>query len=140
MLVRPTLNHYQFSRMSTMLTCPIARTPWAPLQRGSSFTILYVAKEEANCTFKPVGSVIQEPKRFQFQKGWAQKFDQPEGGINLSLFKSDEIFKREGDVYPLVISAEICLPSSWSVPPAMGTSHGQITQAVLEKIKRAIFK
>ncbi|GKV46281.1 hypothetical protein SLEP1_g53273 [Rubroshorea leprosula] len=98
-----------------------------------SFTIFYVAKEEANCTFKPVGSVIQEPKIYQFQKGLAQKFGQPEGDINLSVFKSVETFKHGGGVYPLVISAEISLSSSCSVPLPIATSHGQITQAVLEK-------
>ncbi|GLT90335.1 hypothetical protein SLE2022_082740 [Rubroshorea leprosula] len=98
-----------------------------------SFTIFYVAKEEANFTFKPVGSVIQEPKIYQFQKGLAQKFDQPEGGINLSVFKSVETFKHGGGVYPLVISAEISLSSSCSVPLPIATSHGQITQAVLEE-------
>ncbi|KAK9293077.1 hypothetical protein L1049_021061 [Liquidambar formosana] len=106
-----------------------------------SITIFYFAKEGANCTFTPSYPEICMPVRIPFQKGLGQKFFQPSGtGIDLGFFDMDELSKPSPieDVFPLVISAETCLPSlqmDEQVAQLLPTAspHAQITQAVLQR-------
>lgn len=80
--------------------------------------------------------------RIPFKKGLGQRFCQPSGtGIDLGFFELDDLSKPSPgeDVFPLVISAETCLPSS-ETEEHLGddsvsntSAHMQITQAVLEK-------
>lgn len=105
-----------------------------------SITIYYFAKEGTKCKFTPVYPDIHVPMKIPFQKGLGQKFCQPPGsGIDLGFFDIDDLSKPSaGDVFPLVISAESCLPSELtddvSNEAAENTSpHAQITQAVIEK-------
>uniref|UniRef100_A0A5B7C3Q5 RING-type E3 ubiquitin transferase n=1 Tax=Davidia involucrata TaxID=16924 RepID=A0A5B7C3Q5_DAVIN len=105
-----------------------------------SITIFYFAKEGANCTFTPLYPEIYMPVRIPFQNGLAQKFCQPSGtGMDLGFFDMNDLSKPSpGDVFPLIISAESCLPSvamnEQPNEPLVTTSlHAQVTQAVLEK-------
>ncbi|XP_059648548.1 probable E3 ubiquitin-protein ligase LUL4 isoform X2 [Cornus florida] len=105
-----------------------------------SITILYFAKEEANCTFTSLFPEIHKSVRIPFQKGSGQKFCQPSGtGVDLGFFSTDELSKPlPEDVFPLVISLESCLPSTAvderpNKPLVTTNVHAQITQAVLEK-------
>ncbi|GAB4843460.1 Probable E3 ubiquitin-protein ligase lul4 [Ancistrocladus abbreviatus] len=107
-----------------------------------SITIYYFAKEESNCKFTPVFPEAHTPARIPFQKGLGQKFQQPSGtGIDLGFFELDDLAKPspEEDVFPLVISAEICSTSHPTDDEDVDDSksdslpHIQITQAVLEK-------
>ncbi|KAL3516125.1 hypothetical protein ACH5RR_023027 [Cinchona calisaya] len=104
-----------------------------------SITIYYFAKEGTKCTFTPVYPEIYVPTKIPFQKGLGQKFCQPSGsGIDFGFFDIDDLSKPSaGDVFPIVISAESCLPSTLtddqSNEEALNTSHAQITQAVIEK-------
>lgn len=106
-----------------------------------SFTIFYFAKEESNCRFFPLYPEVCEPFKFPFQKGVGQKFSQPSGtGIDLGFFELDDLSKPSAkeDVFPLVISAETCLPSvptkgSLDDPSPSSSPHMQITQAVIQK-------
>jgi len=82
-----------------------------------------------------------KPTRIPFQKGSCQKFSQPSGsGIDLGFFELDHLSKpsQAGDVFPLVICAESCIPPSPqqidedlnnNQPP----SRLQLTEAVIEK-------
>ncbi|KAK9933486.1 hypothetical protein M0R45_020683 [Rubus argutus] len=105
-----------------------------------SITILYFAKEEADCRFVPLFPEAFTPVQVPFQKGVGQKFRQPSGtGIDLGFFELDDLSKPSPgeDVFPLVISAETCVPPD-SIDhigePVPDTSpRMQITQAVLEK-------
>lgn len=88
------------------------------------------------------------PVRIPFQKGLGQKFFQPSGtGIDLGFFDTDELSKPSPieDVFPLVISAETCLPSlqmdeqvAQLLPNA--SPHAQITQAVLQRNSEGHFQ
>ncbi|GAB2294907.1 hypothetical protein Dimus_029098 [Dionaea muscipula] len=107
-----------------------------------SITIYYFAKEEANCLFTPVFPEAHVPVKVPFQKGLGQKFQQPSGtGIDLGFFELEDLARTspEEDVYPLVISAEVCSTSSLADDDSSsdtrsdGSPHFQITQAVLEK-------
>ncbi|XP_050373928.1 probable E3 ubiquitin-protein ligase LUL4 [Argentina anserina] len=104
-----------------------------------SITILYFAKEEADCRFIPLFPEAFTSVVVPFQKGVGQKFRQPSGtGIDLGFFELDDLSKPSPgeDIFPLVISAESSPPDSVDhigepvsdAPPRM-----QITQAVLEK-------
>ncbi|KAE8686721.1 putative E3 ubiquitin-protein ligase LUL4 [Hibiscus syriacus] len=78
-----------------------------------SINIFYFAKEELNCRFVPVFPEAYEPVRVPFQKGLGQRFQQPPGtGIDLGFFELDDLSKSSPgeDVFPLVISAETCMP------------------------------
>ncbi|KAL8540801.1 hypothetical protein ACS0TY_002134 [Phlomoides rotata] len=105
-----------------------------------SITIFYFAKEGDNCRFTPVYPEIV-PVKIPFQKGLGQKFCQPSGtGVDLGFFDTDDLSKPDPgeDVYPLVISAESCVPStsmdiSSKEEPLSAFPHAQISQAVLEK-------
>lgn len=105
-----------------------------------SITIFYFAKEGDNCRFTPVYPEIV-PVKIPFQKGLGQKFCQPSGtGVDLGFFDTDDLSKPipEEDVYPLVISAESCVPStsmdnSLKEEPLSASPHAQISQAVLAK-------
>lgn len=103
-----------------------------------SISIFYFAKEGANCTFSPLYPEIHTPVRITFQKGLGQKFHQPSGtGLDLGCLDMDDISKPfQGDVFPLVICAESCMPSlveQLDEPPSITSPNAQITQAVLEK-------
>lgn len=79
--------------------------------------------------------------RVPFQKGLGQRFHQPSGtGIDLGFFELDDLSKPSPgeDIFPLVISAETCMPPESSNEHiddhVQNTSANmQITQAVLEK-------
>ncbi|KAE8731888.1 putative E3 ubiquitin-protein ligase LUL3 [Hibiscus syriacus] len=104
-------------------------------------TIFYFAKEELNCRFVPVFPEAYEPMRVPFQKGLGQRFQQPPGtGIDLGFFELNDLSKPSPgeDVFPLVISAETCMPPLSSdkhvdAPEQNTSAHMQITQAILEK-------
>lgn len=106
-----------------------------------SITIIYFAKEESNCRFVPLFPEACEPVRVPFQKGLGQRFHQPSGtGIDLGFFELDDLSKPSPgeDIFPLVISAETCMPPESSNEHiddhVQNTSANmQITQAVLEK-------
>ncbi|XWS35042.1 hypothetical protein CRYUN_Cryun21dG0092000 [Craigia yunnanensis] len=106
-----------------------------------SIIIFYFAKEQSNCRFVPLFLEAYEPVRVPFQKGLGQRFQQPSGtGIDLGFFELDDLSKPSPgeDVFPLVISAQTCMPPYSSNEhiddPAENTSaHMQITQAILEK-------
>lgn len=88
------------------------------------------------------------PRKIPFKKGLGQKFSQPSGtGIDLGFFELDHLSKpsQEEDIFPLVISAEACLPSlsmgAEPDQPLPTMSHrAQITQAVLEKNNEGHFQ
>lgn len=106
-----------------------------------SITIFYFAKEEKNCRFVPLFPDAFLPVRIPFQKGHGQKFVQPSGtGIDLGFFDLDDLSKSSPgeDEFPLVISAETCLPphsteEHLGEPVPNANPHTQITQAILEK-------
>ncbi|XVF64959.1 hypothetical protein PTKIN_Ptkin09bG0208700 [Pterospermum kingtungense] len=105
-----------------------------------SITIFYFAKEESNCRFVSLFPEACEPVRVPFQKGPGQRFLQPSGtGIDLGFFELDDLSKPSPgeDIFPLVISAETCMPPHSSNEHidnhAQTSAHMQITQAVLEK-------
>lgn len=105
-----------------------------------SFTIIFFAKEESNCTIVPDLPEAFPPIKVPFKKGTAQKFLQAPGtGTDLGFFSLDDLSKPSPEeVYPLVISAETVIsPSSVSEEPLV---HKQITQACLEKINDGSFK
>lgn len=98
-----------------------------------SFTIIFFAKEEENCTIVPHYPEAFKPTKVAFQKGTAQKFIQPSGtGTDLGFFSLDDLSNPlQEEVYPLVISAETVIsPRSGSEEPLV---HKQVTQACLEK-------
>ncbi|MCE3214888.1 hypothetical protein HAX54_000209, partial [Datura stramonium] len=105
-----------------------------------SITIFYFAKEGANCRFSPVYPEIK-PVQIPFKKGLGQKFCQPSGtGIDLGFFDINDLSKplQGEEIFPLVISAESCLPSTPPDEKYDGLSpekslHSQITEAVLVK-------
>lgn len=105
-----------------------------------SITIYYFAKEEPKCKVVPVFPESYKPVKVPFQKGAGQKFCQPSRtGVNLGFPGVDVLSKSVAeDVFPLVISAETCLPSL-SADEQTGdhlpnlSPRRQITQAVLEK-------
>ncbi|XP_060219101.1 probable E3 ubiquitin-protein ligase LUL4 isoform X2 [Lycium barbarum] len=105
-----------------------------------SITIFYFAKEGANCKFSPVYPEIK-PCQIPFKKGLGQKFCQPSGtGIDLGFFDVNDLSKpsQGEEIFPLVISAESCLPSTPTDEKYDGKSqdkspHSQITEAVLVK-------
>ncbi|KAJ0092528.1 hypothetical protein Patl1_25453 [Pistacia atlantica] len=113
-----------------------------------SITILYFAKEEANCRFVPLFPEAYVPVRVPFKKGPGQKFLQPSGtGIDLGFFELDDLSKPSPgeDVFPLVISAETNTPSTSSDehfgdPEPNTAPHTQVTQVVLEKNNDASFQ
>jgi hypothetical protein len=106
-----------------------------------SITIFYFAKEEADCRFVPLLPEAFMPLRIPFQKGLGQKFVQPSGtGIDLGFFELDDLSKPSPgeDLFPLVISAETCLPphsteEHLGEPVPNANPHTQITQAILQK-------
>ncbi|KAM1745803.1 hypothetical protein ACFX11_012500 [Malus domestica] len=106
-----------------------------------SITVFYFAKEEPDCRFVPLLPEAFMPVRVPFQKGLGQKFRQPSGtGIALGFFELDDLSKPSPgeDVFPLVISAETCLPPDSTdehvgEPAPDASPRMQITQAVLEK-------
>ncbi|CAL9230847.1 unnamed protein product [Arabidopsis halleri] len=105
-----------------------------------SFTIIFFAKEESNCTIVPDLPEAFPPIKVPFKKGTAQKFLQAPGtGTDLGFFSLDDLSKPSPEeVYPLVISAETVIsPSSVSDEPLV---HKQITQACLEKTNDGSFK
>ncbi|KAJ0243840.1 E3 ubiquitin-protein ligase LUL3 [Hirschfeldia incana] len=105
-----------------------------------SFTIIFFAKEEENCTIVPHYPEAFKPTKVPFQKGTAQKFIQPSGtGTDLGFFSLDDLSNPlQEEVYPLVISAETVIsPSSGSEEPLV---HKQVTQACLEKTSDGSFK
>ncbi|CAH2072391.1 unnamed protein product [Thlaspi arvense] len=105
-----------------------------------SFTIIFFAKEEPNCTIVPHFQEAFPPIKISFQKGTAQKFVQPSGtGTDLAFFLLDDLSKPSPEeVYPLVISAETVIsPSSVTEESSV---HKQITQACLEKTNDGSFK
>lgn len=105
-----------------------------------SITIFYFAKEGEKCRFTPVYPEIV-PVKIPFQKGLGQKFCQPSGsGVDLGFFDTDDLSKPVPgeEVYPLVISAESCVPStpmdeSSNEELLNASPHAQISQAVLDK-------
>ncbi|KAL8105190.1 putative E3 ubiquitin-protein ligase LUL4 [Apium graveolens] len=111
-----------------------------------SITIFYFAKEEPNCKVVPVYPESYKPVKVPFQKGAGQKFHQPSRtGVNLTSFAVDDLSKSVAeDVFPLVISAETCLPylsaDEQSDHPPNSSPRRQITQAVLEKKDGEHFK
>ncbi|XP_010255889.2 PREDICTED: probable E3 ubiquitin-protein ligase LUL4 [Nelumbo nucifera] len=114
-----------------------------------SITIFYFAKEGANCSFSALYPEAHMHVRVPFQKGLGQKFRQPPGtGIDLGFFELDDLAKPSPneDTFPLVISAEACLPHQdtdehLTQPlPLITSPHAQITQAVLEKNNRGCFQ
>lgn len=96
--------------------------------------------------FVPVFPETYKPVKVPFQKGPGQKFRQPSGtGLDFGFFELDDLSKPSpGNVFPLVISAETCLPSLMDQnpidPPSKSSPHRQITQAVLEKKDGDSFK
>ncbi|THG01628.1 hypothetical protein TEA_023015 [Camellia sinensis var. sinensis] len=111
------------------------------------FTIFYFAKEEPNCRFVPLYPEAYMPVKVPFQKGLGQKFCQPSGtGIDFNFFELDELSRPSSgeDVFPLVISAETCLPSVSTEehlgnPPPSSFPHMQITQAVIQRNNEKAF-
>ncbi|XP_070037030.1 probable E3 ubiquitin-protein ligase LUL4 isoform X1 [Nicotiana tomentosiformis] len=105
-----------------------------------SITIFYFAKEGANCKFSPVYPEIK-PVQIPFEKGLGQKFCQPSGtGIDLGFFDVNELSKpiQGEEIFPLIISAESCLPSKltdekYDEQSLDKSPHAQITEAVLVK-------
>ncbi|XP_047337048.1 probable E3 ubiquitin-protein ligase LUL4 [Impatiens glandulifera] len=107
-----------------------------------SFTIFYFAKIEQNCRFVPEFPDAFQPVKVPFLKGPNQRFYQPSGtGIDLGFFALEDLSKPspEEDVFPLVISAETCVPlfsmeaNPSAEPPTVSSPHMQITQAIIEK-------
>ncbi|XP_059310719.1 probable E3 ubiquitin-protein ligase LUL4 [Lycium ferocissimum] len=109
-----------------------------------SITIFYFAKE-GDCKFSPVYPEIK-PFQIPFKKGLGQKFCQPSGtGVDLGFFDVNDLSKptQGEEIFPLVISAESCLPSTptdenGEESPQLRQSldkspHSQITEAVLVK-------
>lgn len=84
---------------------------------------------------------MYKPTRIPFQKGPGQKFRQPSGsGIDLGFFELDHLSKpsQPGDVFPLVICAESCMPPSpqqkdEELNNNQSPSCSQLTEAVIEK-------
>ncbi|CAI9102265.1 OLC1v1000507C1 [Oldenlandia corymbosa var. corymbosa] len=112
-----------------------------------SITIYYYAKEGTKCTFTPVYPEMYVPVKIPFQKGLGQKFCQPSGsGIDLGFFDIDDLSKpSDGDVFPLVISAESSPLSTLTegqpgAEAENASPHAQITQAVIEKSQDNGFK
>ncbi|CAL5416011.1 unnamed protein product [Camellia sinensis] len=114
---------------------------------NDGFTIFYFAKEEPNCRFVPLYPEAYMPVKVPFQKGLGQKFCQPSGtGIDFNFFELDELSRPSSgeDVFPLVISAETCLPSVSTEehlgnPPPSSFPHMQITQAVIQRNNEKAF-
>nr|XP_009768135.1 PREDICTED: probable E3 ubiquitin-protein ligase LUL3 isoform X2 [Nicotiana sylvestris] len=105
-----------------------------------SITIFYFAKEGANCKFSPVYPEIK-PVQIPFEKGLGQKFCQPSGtGIDLGFFDVNDLSKptQGEEIFPLIISAESCFPSTptdekFDEQSLDKSPHAQITEAVLVK-------
>ncbi|XP_074307298.1 putative E3 ubiquitin-protein ligase LUL4 [Silene latifolia] len=105
-----------------------------------SITIYYFAKEDKeNCKFTQPSLAIS-PVKVPFQKGTAQRFQQPSGtGIDLGFFDLEFLGKpTEDDVFPLVIFAEVhssAQERDYNVQESSveGSQRAQITQAVIEK-------
>ncbi|OVA18094.1 zinc finger protein [Macleaya cordata] len=103
-------------------------------------TVLFFAKEGADCNLTPVKESMFEPITVSFQQGLGQLFKQPSGtGIDFSMFEEKELLKGgDMEVYPLVVKAEAS-PSdsngSEEGNPKPRTINSQITQAVFEKEK-----
>ncbi|CAN8255880.1 unnamed protein product [Cochlearia groenlandica] len=105
-----------------------------------SFSIIFFAKEEPNCTMVPHLPEAYPATKVPFKKGTAQKFLQPSGtGTDLGFFALEDLSKLSPEeVYPLVISAEtVVSSSSVSDEPLV---HKQVTQACLEKANDGSFK
>ncbi|KAH9611333.1 hypothetical protein KSS87_005571 [Heliosperma pusillum] len=105
-----------------------------------SITIYYFAKEDKeNCKFTQTSLAIS-PVKVPFQKGTAQRFQQPSGtGIDLGFFDLEFLGKpTEDDVFPLVIFAEVQSSAherDYNVQESSveGSQRVQVTQAVIEK-------
>ncbi|XP_010452189.1 PREDICTED: probable E3 ubiquitin-protein ligase LUL1 [Camelina sativa] len=71
-------------------------------------TVVFFAKEEAECNLRATKEDTLPPITFDFGKELGQKFIQPSGtGIYLTVFEDSELFKAsETDVYPLGVKAE----------------------------------
>ncbi|XP_059447950.1 probable E3 ubiquitin-protein ligase LUL4 [Corylus avellana] len=116
--------------------------------KNERINIFYFAKEEANCRFVPALPEVFMPVRIPFQKGLGQKFVQPSGtSIDLGFFELDDLSKPSpGEyVFPLVISAETCLPphstkEHLGEPVPNADPHTQITRAILEKNNEEPFR
>ncbi|XP_010264700.1 PREDICTED: probable E3 ubiquitin-protein ligase LOG2 [Nelumbo nucifera] len=105
-----------------------------------SITIIFFAKEGADCNLSPVKENLIPPVTVSFQQGLGQKFRQPPGtGIDFSMFKEAELMKEDNmEVYPLAVKAEACPVDSSRTETGNqmpGSANSQITQAVFEKEK-----
>ncbi|XP_026459009.1 probable E3 ubiquitin-protein ligase LOG2 [Papaver somniferum] len=72
-------------------------------------SVLFFAKEGADCNLKPVKEGMLEPVTLTFQKGLAQLFKKPSGtGIDLSTLEEAELLNSGSDleVYLLAVKAE----------------------------------
>ncbi|XP_026415173.1 probable E3 ubiquitin-protein ligase LOG2 [Papaver somniferum] len=104
-------------------------------------SVLFFAKEGADCNLKPVKEGMLEPVTLTFQKGLAQLFKQPSGtGIDLSTLEEAELLNSGSDleVYPLAVKAEaspLDCSGSEEGNPRTRSINSQITQAVFEKEK-----
>ncbi|KAK9725432.1 hypothetical protein RND81_05G142800 [Saponaria officinalis] len=106
-----------------------------------SITVYYFAKEDKeNFIFTPVTSTAINPVKVPFEKGIAQRFQQPSGtGIDLGFFDLECLEKpTEDDVFPLVIFAEVhssLQDSDHDFHESSTKSYRRVqaTQAVIEK-------
>ncbi|KAJ4971944.1 hypothetical protein NE237_005043 [Protea cynaroides] len=106
---------------------------------AGSITVIFFAKEGADCNIAPVKENLQ-PVTVSFEQGLGQKFRQPSGtGIDFSMFEETELTKESDmEVYPLAVKAEaspLDHNGSEAENQNPGTVNSQITQAVFEKEK-----
>lgn len=116
-----------------------------------SVSIFFLAKEKDQCSFTPLKPHLYKVARLPFEKGLAQKIQQPSGsGVNLSLFEERELGKAEDNNYPLVVRTETLgkdAPANFSLydelpigTPVPKWVHCQTTQAVIEKKEDGTYK
>ncbi|CAM6089782.1 unnamed protein product [Calypogeia fissa] len=114
-------------------------------------SICYLCKEKDQCSFTPQKPHLSTVARLPFEKGLAQKFQQPSGsGVNLALFDERELAKEENSIYPLVVRTETLgkdPPANFSLydelpigAPVPKWVHCQTTQAIIEKKDDGTFK
>ncbi|KAJ9181590.1 hypothetical protein P3X46_009706 [Hevea brasiliensis] len=104
---------------------------------AGSITVIFFAKESADCILTPMKENLLPPVTVNFQQGLGQQFRQPSGtGIDFSVFEESELMKEgEMDVYPLAVKAEASPNQNGEGNQMSGTTNSQITQAVFVKEK-----
>ncbi|KAK9158343.1 hypothetical protein Scep_004917 [Stephania cephalantha] len=111
---------------------------------SGSITIIFFAKEEADCNLIPIKESLK-PITVSFQQGLGQTFKQPSGtGIDFSMFEEEELLNgSESEVYPLTVKAEaspVDHNGQEGKTPVIRTINSQITKAVLEKKEKGEYQ